>query len=348
LTSDKNTTVRRIPGSLKYIVSILLAVIFLYTAFRGVDLHEVIKYISNASIFWIIILIISYLLSHFLRALRWKVILSSVKKDTSIENLFGSIMIGYGVSCVVPRLGEITRAVLIGKWENLSRSSMLGTVILERIIDVIFFCLAVLLSAIIWSKSIYINFPWLKTALYLTTFFMILIFVFLFLIIRYKENFYKSVTKILELFSVKTAHKSVYIFEMLIQGFSSLKGTKNYIFTIALSIMIMLNYALNSYLGFYTLGMQNNVTFGMAWVLMSIGSIGVIIPTPGGLGSYHALATAVLTLLFHFPHTESLAYAVLTHFISYFLFIFIAIFFFLLLNKQHENLFKIIETHIEK
>jgi len=348
LTSDKNKLVLHIKGSLKYLFSILLAVIFLYIAFRGVDLHEVIQYISHASIFWIIILIISSLTSHFLRALRWKVILSSVKKDTSLKNLFGSIMIGYGVSCVIPRLGEITRAVFIGKWENLSRSSMFGTVILERIIDVIFFCLAVLISAIIWSKSIYINFPWLKSALYLTTLFIILILIFLFLIIHYKEEFYSSVTKILGLFSEKTAHKSVYIFEMLIQGFSSLKGTKNHLYTIALSIMIMLNYALNSYLGFYTLGMQNNVTFAMAWVLMSIGSIGVIIPTPGGLGSYHALATAVLTLLFHFPQTESLAYAVLTHFISYFLFIFTAIILFFLLNKQHESLFKIIETDIKK
>jgi len=345
LTSDKKKPVQLIKSSLKYIFSILLAVIFLYIAFRGVDIHQVLQYLSHAFIFWIIILIISYLTSHFLRALRWKVILSSVKKDISLKNLFGSIMIGYGVSCVVPRLGEITRAVLIGKWEDLSRSSMFGTVILERIIDVIFFCLAVMLSAIIWSKSIYINFPWLKTALYLTTFFMMLTFFALFLIVHYKDKFYSSVTKVLGLFSEKMAHKSVHVFEMLIQGFSSLKGTKNYIFTIILSIMIMLNYALNSYLGFYTLGMQGNVTFAMAWVLMSIGSIGVIIPTPGGLGSYHALATAILTLLFHFPQPKSLAYAVLTHFISYFLFIFTALFFFLLLNKRHESLFKIIETN---
>jgi uncharacterized protein (TIRG00374 family) len=348
LTFDKKKSVQRINGSLKYLFSILLAIIFLYIAFRGVDLQKVLQYVSHASIFWIIILIISYLSSHFLRALRWKVILSSVKKDTSLKNLFGSIMIGYGVSCVVPRLGEITRAILIGKWEDLSGPSMFGSVILERVIDVIFFCLAVLLSAIIWSKSIYINFPWLKSALYITTVFVIMIFIFLFLIIHYKEKFYNSVTKVLGLFSVRMANKSIHVFEMLIQGFSSLKGTKNYLYTISLSIMIMLNYALNSYLGFYTLGMQNNITFGMAWVLMSIGSIGVIIPTPGGLGSYHALATAVLTLLFHFPQSESLAYAVLTHFISYFLFIFTALLLFFLLNKQHDNLFKIIESDLKK
>ena len=147
-----------------------------------------------------------------------------------------------------------------------------------------------------------------------------MIFIFLFLIIHYKEKFYNSVTKVLGLFSFRMANKSVHVFEMLVQGFSSLKGTKNYLYTIALSLMIMLNYALNSYLGFYTLGMQNNVTFGMAWVLMSIGSIGVIIPTPGGLGSYHALATAVLTLLFHFPQSESLAYGYYTFYFLLFIY----------------------------
>jgi len=71
---------------------------------------------------------------HYLRALRWKYILNSVKPNTSMKNLFGSLMVGYGVNCVTPKLGEVTRAVLIGKWEGLSRSSMFGTVILEELL----------------------------------------------------------------------------------------------------------------------------------------------------------------------------------------------------------------------
>lgn len=348
MTFDNKKTANRIKRSLKYLLSVLLAVIFLYIAFKGVDLQQVFQVVSHASIFWIVILIISMLISHFIRALRWRIILSSVKKDTSLKNLFGSIMIGYGVSCVVPRLGEITRAVTIGKWEGLSRSSMLGTVILERIIDVLFLGLALLLSAVIWSESIYINFPWLKTTLFITAFFMALIIIFLFLIVKYKEKFYNSIIKILGGISARLAGKSAYIFEMLIQGFSSLKGAKNYIITMLLSIIIMLNYAVNSYLGFCILGMQANVTFGMAWVLMSISAIGVVIPTPGGIGSYHTLAKAVLVLLFHFPETNSLAYAVLTHFISYFLFIFTALLFFFLLNRQHINIFKANENDMDK
>jgi hypothetical protein len=87
------------------------------------------------------------------------------------------------------------------------------------------------------------------------------------------------------------------------------------------------------------------VTFSMGWVLMSISSIGVVIPTPGATGSYHALAISTLVLLFGFNETISAAYAFLTHIISYFLFIIIALIMFFLLNKQHASLLNIFKTN---
>ncbi len=346
MTSDKKKKLS-LKNALQYLLSLLLAAVFLIAAFEGVDLRKVLGIVSGASIFWIIILFASMLLSHYLRAIRWKIIISSVKKEASIKNLFGSLMVGYGVSCVVPRLGEVTRAVLIGKWEGLSRTSMFGTVILERIIDVIFLGLSILISLFIWSDNIYSNFPWLKLTLYITALSVALVFIFLFLIVRYKEKFYSYLTKFIGRFSEKLAHKSGYIFEMLVKGFLSLKGVKSYLITILLSVLIMLNYGLNAYLGFYALGMQNYgipVTYTMAWVLMSISAIGVVIPTPGGIGSYEILSKTTLVLLFGFGESISLAYAILTHIISTVLFIFGALISFFILNKQHENLFKVIET----
>ncbi len=151
-------------------------------------------------------------------------------------------------------------------------------------------------------------------------------------------------------FSEKTAHKAAYIFDMLTVGFSSLRGLKNYSLVIFLSTAIMVTYALTSYFGFFTLGMENikHVTFTMGWVLMSISAIGVVIPTPGGTGSYHVLTKAALVLLFGFGDTISLAYAFLTHIISYMIFIIAGLFFFFLLNKQHDNLIKIVETELEE
>ena len=150
--------------------------------------------------------------------------------------------------------------------------------------------------------------------------------------------------------SSKLAERLGYIFEMLIQGFTSLKGTKNFVLTFITSIIILFIYGLTSYLGFFMLDMQsgNNVTFAMGWIVMSISAIGVVIPTPGATGSYHALAKSTLVLLFGFGETISAAYAFLTHIISYFLFILVALIMYFVLNKQHTSLLNIFKTNSEE
>lgn len=332
---------------IKFVFSLILTAVFLYIAFYNVDFGEVLNTVSRASIFWIVVFVIVLISSHYLRAVRWKVIISSVKSDTSMKNLFGALMVGYGVNCVIPRLGEITRAVMLGKWEHISRSSMFGTVVLERVIDVIFLGLSVIAAALIYNGDIYLSFPWLKTTLYITSVLIAAFLVFLFLVVRYKEKFYGVIINLLGRISENLAHHAGYVFRMLTEGFSSLKGTKNYILTFLLSILIMFLYALNSYIGMIMIGMQN-ANFGMAWVLMSISAIGVVIPTPGGTGSYHALAKSALVLLFGYGEVISLAYAFLTHIISYFLFIIFALIIFFVLNRYHDNLIKVVETEMEE
>jgi len=88
-----------------------------------------------------------------------------------------------------------------------------------------------------------------------------------------------------------------------------------------------------------------NVTFAMGWILMSISAIGVVIPTPGATGSYHALAMSTLVLLFGFGENISAAFAFLTHIISYFLFVATALLMYFLLNKQHASLLNIFKTN---
>ena len=315
MISDNTKKIPALRGIFNFLVSIGLAALFLYLAFYNVDFGEVLKIVSKASVFWMIVFILASMLGHYVRTVRWKVILHSVKPDVKIKHLFGALMVGYGVNCVTPKLGEVTRAILIGKWENLSRSSMFGTVIVERVIDILALGLAVLVSAFVWSSSLYESFPWLKSTLYISAIFMIVILALIYFSVKFKEKFYGAILKIIGKLSVKLSERLGYIFEMLIQGFTSLKGTKNYFFTVALTIILLLVYACGAFLGFYMLDMQN-VTFTMGWVLMSISAIGVVIPTPGATGSYHALAKSTLVLLFGFGETISAAYAFLTHIVS--------------------------------
>jgi hypothetical protein len=179
---------------------------------------------------------------------------------------------------------------------------------------------------------------------------MIVILTLIYLSVKFKERFYGVILKITGRLSVKLSERIGYIFEMLIQGFTSLKGTKNYFLTAVLTIILLLVYAMSSFVGFYMLDMQEimKVTYTMGWVLMSISAIGTVIPTPGATGSYHALAKSTLVLLFGFGETISAAYAFLTHIVSYILFILMSIILFLILNKQHINLFKLIKTNSGK
>lgn len=327
----------RIKQVLGLLISFALTFVLLYLAFKGVNFSEVIEIISHVSWIWTLILILSLIISHYLRALRWKVILESVKKDTSVLNLFGALMVGYGVNCAIPRLGEISRAVLLGRWENLSRTSMLGTVVVERVIDLISLIIALVISVLIYDGNIYESFPWLKSSLYFVIIIMLALVIFIILIIKFKENFSKIIVTITEKISHKFAQKLAHFFEMLIDGFSSLKGLRNYMLTIFLTTLLMIVYAVNSYVGFYTLYMEDvkTVTFSMGWIIMSISAIGVVIPTPGGTGSYHALAKSVLVLLFSFGAEISTAYAIYTHAVSYILFIILAPIMYYWLNHRY-------------
>lgn len=296
-----------------------------------------------------IVFIVLFYAGHIIRAYRWKYILNSVKSDTKFSHLFNSLMIGYGINCITPKLGEVTRAVLFGKWEGLSRSSMFGTVILERIIDIIALAVSVLIAIIISTENIRGSFPWLMTTLYITSALIVLFILFLYLILKYEKQFSEWIIKLLNRFSHSLADKVAYIFSMLTQGFFSLKGRKNYYITFLLSALIIIVYAATSYIGLLMLNMQNiqPVTFTMGWVLMSISSIGVIIPTPGSTGSYHTLAKSTLVLLYGFGETISAAYAFLTHIISYILFILTALVIYFVLGKKSIVLNNIPKTSTE-
>jgi len=349
LTSGKVKHKTRLRSIINYAISLLLAAVFLYIAFNGVDINEVARIVSESSILWMIIFLLVQLSAHFVRALRWKVIISSVKPEASVKYLFGALMVGYGVNCVVPRLGEITRAVLAGKWENLSRSSMFGTVILERVIDIIFLGIAVVVAVLFFSDSLLESFPWLQSALYMTIIAIALVILIFYLIITQREKFYNLVVKFFSVFSEKLAHKIASIIQMIGDGFGSLKGRKNYIWAFLLSALLIVQYALGSYIGFFIVDMQNisEVTLEMGWIVMCISAIGIVIPTPGGTGSYHTLAKSTLVILFGFPEALSLAYAFITHAIGYFFAIFLSLIIFFVFNKQHDNLIKVVETEIE-
>lgn len=338
MTSDKNL-IGKIKKIFSYSFPVLLMLIFLYMAFSNINFSEVIEIIKEMSVYWFIIYLLTWFFSHVIRALRWKIIIKSVKENTSIINLFGAVMVGYGVNCVVPRLGELYRGLFLGRWENISRSSMVGTIIVERVIDILVLGISVLISVSIYSGNLYSQISWLKTTIYIGFAIIISIVIFLILIVRFKENFYNAILKFVGKFSHKLADLMAKGFHLLTDGFSSLKGAKNITMVILLSAIIMYLYGLTAYFSFLTIHMDKYqpVTFSMAWIVMTISAFGIIIPTPGAAGSYHLIVISVLVNLYNFNHEISGAFAILTHTSTYILFIISTVLLTILINNKQKR-----------
>ena len=125
----KNTTISLILG-------IIISVIALYLAFRHVPLRDLASYLKSINYFWILPSVSVALMSFVLRVYRWQIILESAHK-VSFWKAFHPLMIGFMINCILPgRVGEIARPVILKKNENVSFSTGLATVAVERAFDV--------------------------------------------------------------------------------------------------------------------------------------------------------------------------------------------------------------------
>jgi len=324
--------------AVKYALPFLLMGVFLVLAFYKIDLSKAFGYIQKISWFWLIIYSLVFVFSHYIRAVRWKLMIKSIKSDTSLLTIFSSVIIGYGVNCVVPRLGEVYKGLFLGKWEGLSRTSMFGSIIVERVIDIFFFSLAAVISVYIYSGDLFKELTWLPLSITIA-FITVFVIIFILYLIVIKKNFINNrFFNYLGKYSPKTSNFIKENFDSLIEGFSSIKTKKDFLMVVFYSALIIVVYVINTYTGFFLFNVPNeHFSFAMAWVLMTIGSIGVLIPTPGGTGSYHILTILVLSTLYNFNNEFSAAYAILTHFISYVLFIGMTLFLIILVNRINQK-----------
>ncbi len=262
--------------------------------------------------------------------------LDSVKKDISKNHLFGSVMISYGVSCIVPRLGEIYRALFLGRWEKIPRATVLGTIVVERIFDTTFFTLGMLISVFIYNGDLYKEVDWLRFTLVIGFGLVFLAVLIILLIIRFQNKFINMIVGLTAKLNIKLSLKLKSVFETLVDGFSTIKNGKYFLGITVWSLIIMLLYAFNTYVGFFMINMHQHgkIDFTTAWIFMTLSAIGFIIPTPSGLGSYHALAIFTLVQLFNCDYDASAAYAILTHLIQTVCFVGSTIFILYYLNKK--------------
>lgn len=136
----KNVTISFLAGA-------VLSAAALYFAFKNVPLGELVGYLGTINYFWVLPAVVITLISFFLRAVRWRIILESATR-ISFWRAFHPMMIGFMVNCVLPgRLGEIARPVILHKKEKVPFTTGLATVAAERVFDIFLLIVMFMLTA---------------------------------------------------------------------------------------------------------------------------------------------------------------------------------------------------------
>ncbi len=295
-------------------VGIAISAAFLYLAFRKVDFVQMGAAFKQAHYIWILPAILVMFISHWFRAWRWQYLLAPMR-TIKVAPLFSSLLIGYMVNTFMPaHLGEFVRAYLVGKKEPIKGSSVFGTIVIERIIDV--FTLLVLMAVTI----LVFPFPeWVKNSAYLTFAFIALLLGVLFLMKRHRERSLNLLGKILKPFPAKFSTRIIELTHSFLDGVKGLKNWKHYVIAGILSLAIWFCYALVFEITFRAFDFVSiyNLPWKTSLILLVITTIAVLVPSsPGYVGTYHFLCQISLGF-FGVPESEALTYAFVVHGINF-------------------------------
>lgn len=301
--------------NIKTIIGVLISAVFMYLAVRKVNFSELMNSFAKVEYWYLLPGLAVIFLSHWLRALRWRYLMEPIA-TIKLGRLFSALLIGYMGNAFLPaHLGELIRAYIIGKKENISASTVLGTVLVERIIDVLTLLLIMGITVIIFP------FPaWVRNSGYIFLAVIVLMSAVLVLMKIYRTRSLSIASKLTRPLPEKLQTKLLDILNALLDGIVPLKKKNHYIIVFILTILIWLCYAGLFQIIFYSFDFV--ATYSLPWtaalVLLVITTISVLVPSsPGYVGTYHYLCQLSLGL-FAVPPDTALSFAFIMHGINFF------------------------------
>ena len=319
--TEKNKKILKKILNISFVAVILI--LSIYALLDNLDINSFIENLFNINWGYIFLAAPITILSHWIRAIRWKLYIEPIKKNVSTFNLFSAVMIGYAVNNFTPRGGEFVRPYIFARREKCSKSAAIATIIVERVIDVIFLLLMFGVVFLASKELILKAFPWFESKTLTLMIASVFIVVVLLLLLLSTNLFDNLLNKILNKFSSKYTERIFGMWESFKIGFQTLKTPKHYLINLFYSILIWLLYAISSYFMFFAFDFQATANLGIvdAGLIIVVTGIGLsIAPVPAGVGVYHWLAVTTLVNLYpQISNEEALAYATVFHGINLFI-----------------------------
>lgn len=293
-------------ASLKYFLLLLLGSLTLYLVFKNQNQQQIFSEIKNANYYWVATSAAMVLLAHFIRALRWQMLIKALGKPVNLNKTFYALMVGYLANLAFPRLGEVSRCGVLTKTLNLNFTQLFGTVITERLVDLLGLMVVTLLTIALQYQLIFV---YLTQLLHATSFNFIL---YLIVLTAFFSVAFVAYWLIKRNYNHKWVLTGLSFLNDLKNGLSSILKLKNPILFIAYSVLIWALYILSVYVAFYALQATNHLGAGAAFCVILLGSLGMIAPVQGGIGTFHFMVTKALQL-YSIDAASGLTLATLMH-----------------------------------
>lgn len=262
---------------------------------------------ANANYFWIAASMVPAILSHVLRAVRWQMLIEPVDKKPGALNTFAAVMIGYMANYAVPRLGEVSRCGVLSRYEKIPFATLVGTVVVERGIDLLMMLLCFLLMLLFsfskvysivktkadtvlaskWESLKHVNPVILIVA-------VLVVAVGIWFVYKKRDGLFGFAKKFIGNF---------------VGGIKSVANLKKPGLFWFYSVAIWFMYLISLYVCFFSFDETSHLSLADGLVVLTFATFGVIAPVPGGIGAYQWLVISVLTHIYLISQSVSFTLA---------------------------------------
>ncbi|MFO8000927.1 MAG: lysylphosphatidylglycerol synthase transmembrane domain-containing protein [Marinilabilia sp.] len=299
---------RSISTGLRIIFFLTLGVLILWWLYKDQDPEELTNILKrDVSYGWIVLSLILGLFSHFSRTMRWRMLIEPAEKKVGLFNTFLAVMIGYLANLAIPRMGELSRCAVLSRYEKVSFSRLVGTVVTERILDIVLLLISLLLMILLQYNLFLdvinnridtshlnkmITSPWAALVLLL--------------IISLPFIFRKNLVKSRVFFKIRS------LWDKFREGMFSYRKVKNKPLFFFHTFLIFFLYFLMIYVCFFAFPFTRDLGPAAGLSIFVLGSFGMVAPVQGGIGPWHFMVITAL-LFFGIKGSEAAAFALLVH-----------------------------------
>ena len=277
--------------------------------YKDQDIEQIKLVLKNdVNYYWVLVSLFIGLLSHISRAVRWRLMIEPIGHKPRLINTFSAVMVGYLMNMVLPRMGEISRCGVLSRYEKLSFTKLIGTVIAERAIDMII-ALILLIIVIISQFGKVLEFvksnPEIEEKLFAIVSSPVLITGFIALVV------------FLIIFRKAFKHTTVYaktigILNNFKEGFISIGSIKKKFWFYFHSAFIWFLYYLMLYVNFFAFDFTKILSPIAGLTTFVMASFGMLAPVQGGIGAWHFMTKEALAL-YGIPNESGIIFAFVAH-----------------------------------